>query len=82
MPHLFELDGILQLIYSADEPNGKGGLDLWMSSLEKDGTFQKPVNLSGLNSIENEVSPWYDPLFKRLYFSSTWHAGFGGFDIF
>lgn len=82
MPHLFELDGALQLIHSADEPNGKGGLDLWMSSIEKDGTFQKPVNLSGLNSVENEVSPWYDPLFKRLYFSSTWHAGFGGFDIF
>ena len=82
MPHLLELNGTLQLIYCSSEANGKGGLDLWMSSIEKDGSFQKPVNLGGLNSNENEVSPWYDPLSKRLYFSSTWHAGFGGFDIF
>ena len=82
MPHLFELNGQLMLIYSAAAATGKGGLDLWMSEMKKDGSFQNPTNLSGLNSFENEVSPWYDPLFKRLYFSSTWHTGFGGYDIF
>ncbi len=82
MPHLFELDGSLHLVYSATEANGKGGLDLWMTTIEKDGSFQKAIQLSELNSIENEVSPWFDPYLKRLYFSSSWHPGFGGYDIF
>jgi tetratricopeptide (TPR) repeat protein len=82
MPHLFELNGQLKLIYSAAASTGKGGLDLWITTIEKNGSVQNPINLSGLNSVENEVSPWFDPLFKRLYFSSTWHAGFGGYDIF
>jgi outer membrane protein OmpA-like peptidoglycan-associated protein len=82
MPHLFELDGQLQLIYAATSIRENGDLDLWMTTFGKDGTVQIPINLRGLNSLENEVSPWFDPLFKRLYFSSTWHAGFGGYDIF
>ncbi len=82
MPHLFELNGQLKLIYAATSASANGDLDLWMTTFAQDGTLQNPTNLSGLNSLENEVSPWFDPLFKRLYFSSTWHAGFGGYDIF
>jgi hypothetical protein len=82
MPHLFELNAQLMLVYSAQQANGIGGTDLWLASVNKEGQIIDNNNLGVLNSIENEVSPWYDPLFKRLYFSSTWHAGFGGFDIF
>ena len=82
MPYLFELNTQLLLIYSSQQANGLGGTDLWLASLDKEGQIINNTNLSVLNSIENEVSPWYDPLFKRLYFASTWHAGFGGFDIF
>lgn len=82
MPHLFMLKDQLMLVYSAQKPEGHGGTDLWMASISKEGQVIENNNISVLNSSENEVSPWYDPLFKRLYFSSTWHAGFGGFDIF
>jgi hypothetical protein len=82
MPHLFELNGQLKLIYSATSTRENRDLDLWMTTFTQDGTLQNPTNLLGLNSLENEVSPWFDPLFKRLYFSSTWHTGFGGYDIF
>lgn len=82
MPHLFELNGQLQLVYSAQQAIGLGGTDLWLALLNNEGQIIENNNMGALNSIENEVSPWYDPLFKRLYFSSTWHAGFGGFDIF
>lgn len=82
MPHLFELNTKLMLVYSAQQANGLGGTDLWIATINKEGQIIEANNLGVLNSIENEVSPWYDPLFKRLYFSSTWHAGFGGFDIF
>ena len=82
MPYLFELNEQLMLVYSAQKPGGIGGTDLWLAKLNKDGQAIENSNLSILNSTENEVSPWYDPLYNRLYFSSTWHAGFGGFDIF
>jgi hypothetical protein len=82
MPNLFELNGQLKLIYSATSARANGDLDLWITTYAQDGTLEEPINLSGLNSLENEVSPWFDPFFKRLYFSSTWHAGFGGYDIF
>jgi hypothetical protein len=82
MPYLFELNEQLMLVYSAQKPGGLGGTDLWLAKLNKDGQALENSNLSILNSTENEVSPWYDPLYNRLYFSSTWHAGFGGFDIF
>lgn len=82
MPHLFELEQQLLLIYVAESNEGVGGTDLWLAQMDSNGQLLQKRNLKNLNSIENEVSPWYDPLFKRLYFSSTWHAGFGGFDIF
>ena len=82
MPHIFELNKKLHLAYSAQHPTGRGGTDLYIALLDQKGKIMSTENLTGLNSIENEVSPWYDPLFQRLYFSSTWHAGFGGLDIF
>lgn len=82
MPHIFELNKKLHLAYSAQHPTGRGGTDLYIALLDQKGKIMSTENLTGLNSIENEVSPWYDPLFNRLYFSSTWHAGFGGLDIF
>ena len=82
MPHLFELNAQLMLVYSAQKANGLGGTDLWLASVNQEGQIIGNNNLGILNSNENEVSPWFDPLFKRLYFSSSWHTGFGGFDIF
>lgn len=82
MPHLFELNQRLLLVYCAQSNSGMGGTDLWLAQLDSNAQMLSNVNLSNLNSAENEVSPWYDPLFKRLYFSTTWQAGFGGFDIF
>ena len=34
-----------------------------------------------VNSVENEISPWFDTKENKLYFSSTWHNGFGGQDV-
>lgn len=82
MPHLFELNEQLMLVYSAQQPDGAGGTDLWLASIDKKGEIANKRNLRILNSTENEVSPWYDPIYKRLYFSSTWHMGYGGYDIF
>ena len=70
------------LFFSSDREGGYGGMDLWYSMLKNNGTFETPKNISALNSIENEITPWYDVDSSRLYFSSTWHYGYGGYDVF
>lgn len=37
---------------------------------------------SKINSMDDEISPFYDSSDSTLYFSSKWHYGMGGFDIF
>jgi tetratricopeptide (TPR) repeat protein len=82
MPCLSTLKGQSVLFYCSDQDGGKGGLDIWMLPILPDGSFGLETNLSRLNSPENEVSPWFDTLTTKLYFSSTWLYGYGGHDIF
>ena len=35
-----------------------------------------------INTLGNEISPFYDEIEDNFYFSSDWHMGFGGFDVF
>ena len=32
--------------------------------------------------MDNELTPYFDIDKNKLYFSSSWHAGFGGYDVF
>ncbi len=68
------------LIFSSTQPGGFGGWDIYVSNW-KDNNWTTPRNLgSPLNSPGNEVTPFYDG--ASLYFSSDWHQGFGGLDVF
>jgi hypothetical protein len=59
-----------------------GGTDIWFSFFGDD-VFSEPVNLGSIiNTPGNEITPFYHTQKQTLYFSSDWHAGFGGFDIF
>ena len=57
-------------------------MDIWYSEIISDTDFGTPINLSAINSIDNEICPWYDTVKNQLYFSSTWHNGLGGYDVF
>ncbi len=62
---------------------GKGGLDIWYSSINKSGDFSLPKNCgSKINSTRDEYSPWFDNTDGILYFSSNGWEGIGGFDIY
>lgn len=70
------------LYFASDRANGFGGLDLWYS-IVKQGKYGDPVNLgSNINSIGDEITPFYHVSDSTLYFSSDTHEGIGGFDIF
>jgi len=81
MPHVTKLNGQEVLFFASDRESSKGGLDIYYVAL-KDGRFEKINNIGAVNSVENEISPWFDTIQNRLYFSSSWHYGFGGQDVF
>lgn len=71
------------LIYSAQRNEGKGDRDLWVSFLQENGNFSKPVNLGSMvNTACEETSPFLAPDMKTLYFASCGFAGYGGMDLY
>lgn len=82
MPAIGRLDGKEVLFFSSDRSGGQGGMDIWYSTIQSGNQYSKPKNLKTLNSIDNELSPFWDDSLQHLYFSSSWHDGFGGYDVF
>ncbi len=75
------------LYFTSNRKGGAGGNDIWRAKLigYKNGGLPKwsaPVGLSAINSAGNEISPFYYPKKKQLYFASDTHLGMGGYDVF
>lgn len=68
------------LIYSANDPEGEGGYDLFVATFDENG-WSTPVSLSNtLNTAGNEKFPSMHE--DTLYFASDYHVGMGGLDVF
>ena len=82
-PCLSEVNGKQALFFSSDRGGGEGAMDIWYAFMNNDGTFDTPINAGKkINTIEDDITPWFVKENKTLYFSSTWHKGLGNFDIF
>jgi hypothetical protein len=82
-PSITEIENKEVIFFSSNRPGGKGQMDIWYSRKNNDGEFMAPANAGNtINTIEDEVTPFYYPKDTALYFSSNWHYGLGGFDIF
>ncbi|MBK7336302.1 MAG: hypothetical protein IPJ00_09080 [Saprospirales bacterium] len=68
------------LFFVSDRPGGAGKLDVWYATVEEQ-SFSKPVNLTSLNTPENEVTPYFDMPSQTLFFSSDGRVGWGELDI-
>ena len=71
-------------LYFSSNMNGTiGGFDIFVSSINEDGTLGTPQNLGAtVNTMEDEKYPFVSNDEKHLYFSSKGHRNIGGFDIF
>lgn len=82
-PCLSQLNEKEVLFFASDRTGGEGGMDVWYAMMNADGSFENPVNLGKkVNTVEDEITPWFVKENNTLYFSSTWHKGLGNFDIF
>ncbi len=82
MPFFTRINKKDYLIYSSNRRGGKGGMDLWYSESIDGIRFKPSINISAVNSVENDVTPYYDTIQNKLFFSSTWLNGFGGYDVY
>jgi len=72
-----------RIIFSSDRPGGRGGLDLWITQRNPDGSWTQPVNLGpAINTDGDEKSPFLHADGRTLFFSSDGHPGMGGLDVF
>lgn len=78
----FSPDG-RRIYFSSDRRGGEGGLDLWFSDRQTDGSWGKAVNMgAGINTDKDETSAFIAPTGDRFIFCSKGHFNMGGYDIF
>jgi outer membrane protein OmpA-like peptidoglycan-associated protein len=71
------------IYFASDRINGQGGLDIYKTTLQANGTWSTPANLGPqVNSKANEDAPFIHPDQKTLFFTSDGHNSMGGRDIF
>ncbi len=81
-PFVCKINGDKYLFFASDREGGMGKYDIWYAKI-RDGEFYDITNAGDkINSIDDEICPFYDTLTSTLYFSSRWHESLGGFDIF
>ena len=71
------------LYFVSNRPGGKGDLDIWYCTKNKQGGWGDAINLGEeINTPLKEEGVFIHPDGKTLYFSSRGHQGFGGYDVF
>jgi Protein of unknown function (DUF1573)/WD40-like Beta Propeller Repeat len=81
-PWVARMDDREVLLFASDRTGGRGGMDIWLADLN--GNAATNVRNAGplVNTPGNETCPAFDGNDGTLWFSSDFHAGLGGYDIF
>ncbi len=69
------------LFFVSNREGGKGKLDIWYSVIQ-DNSYTEPLNLEEINTVEDDISPFYHTPTSTLYFSTEGRLGMGGLDIY
>jgi len=85
-PYVIHQAGQEILYFVSNRKGGKGGMDIWRTVRDinsGDIDFTYPINLGKqVNTLGDEMTPFYDATSGVLYFSSNGHITLGGWDIF
>lgn len=81
--HAFMGDAGKELYFTSEAETGLGGNDIYRSVKQADGSWGSPENLGEIvNTPFEEEAPFMSEDGKTLFFASTGHPGYGGFDIY
>lgn len=69
------------IYFASDMPGTKGDADLFMASINRDGSLGEPINLGGVINKESAETFPYITSKGDLYFASDSHPGLGGLDL-
>ena len=81
MPAFAKIQGKDYLFFCSDAQKSIGGLDIFYGLLNQN-TVKDVKTIEYINSVEEDIAPFYDNNSQTLYFSSSWHNGYGGYDLF
>lgn len=82
-PSIFTHSGKTKLLFSSNRNGGVGGMDLWICEKTEDGQWSNPENAGvNINTVANEITPYYCSPCSILFFSSDRQEGLGNFDIY
>jgi hypothetical protein len=85
-PYVTQLGDKEILYFSSNREGGQGGMDIWYATrdvLSESLDFEMPTNLGlGINTLGDEITPYYDATESNLYFSSNGQISLGGYDIY
>jgi len=74
------------LYFASNRKGGMGGMDIWYTTREinsEANDFTLPINAgSKINTIGDEITPYYNQVEDAIYFASNGQVSIGGFDIF
>ncbi|HEY1200150.1 MAG TPA: OmpA family protein, partial [Niastella sp.] len=71
------------LYFASDRPGGSGGFDIWLATLQEDGSVGTPINAGEVvNTNQDEQAPFYQTSNNTLVFSTNGRTGMGSFDLF
>lgn len=71
------------IYFASNRPGGFGGLDIYKTELQPNGTWGRAVNLGAtINSEADEDAPFIHPDGRSLYFTSNGKGSIGGNDVF
>jgi outer membrane protein OmpA-like peptidoglycan-associated protein len=71
------------MYFASDMPGGIGGVDIYKTTKQTDGSWSKPENLGvKINTEGNESFPYIQTKENLLFFASDGHVGLGGLDVF
>jgi outer membrane protein OmpA-like peptidoglycan-associated protein/tetratricopeptide (TPR) repeat protein len=70
------------LLFTSNMEGGKGGFDIWYAEINEDGSTKAAVNLEAVNTIGDDITPFFDERQNMFYFSTDGLPGMGGYDIF
>ena len=83
-PSLFEdEDGTVYMYFSSNRAGGLGGMDVYVSIRQPEGTFGTPVNVAELNTASNDMRPnirYRDGL--EIFFESNRTGTLGANDLY